>query len=542
MKRFGKRKISPLLLLILVITMLMPSQAFAIASVDDEKNAVHYAAFGDSLAAGVLSDNTIGLSYTDYIAQDLQRVDLLGSYEKPYAVPGATSQDMLDALMDRDMQIKIASKDMITITIGANDFLQVLSKEPERLQNPEEVKKIIADLSENYVSIMTIVRSVNPSAEIYLMGYYNGFYAFPEAQQRPLVEIMQTVNSIIKQIASDSNSHYVPTYDAISTDPLTYLPNSKNVHPSPAGYMAIADEFWEQVKLNLPTNVTRIAGVNRYETAVKISQEGWKEHAQGVVIARGDDFPDALAGAPLAYDLDSPILLTHSKALDPIVKEEIERLHPEFAILLGGEKALSKDVEDELGKMGIPVERIAGDNRYETAAKIAGTLPHSDKAVIANGTKFPDALAIASYASENTYPILLTKQDEIPEDTAEVLKRYPESIAVGGTAVLSESLVEKLPKAKRYGGEDRYETASIIAMELNPSHKAFVSTGLEFADALTGSVLAAKRDNSFLLVDPNKMQDAVLDAKENLEIYHFTILGGPKAVSPTIEKQLIGVK
>lgn len=121
--------------------MLIPSQAFAIASVDEEKNAVHYAAFGDSLAAGVLSDNTIGLSYADYIAQDLQRVDLLGSYEKPYAVPGATSQNMLDALMDRDMQIKIASKDMITITIGANDFLQVLSKNPERLQNPEEVQK-----------------------------------------------------------------------------------------------------------------------------------------------------------------------------------------------------------------------------------------------------------------------------------------------------------------------------------------------------------------------------------------------------------------
>ncbi|WLR61610.1 cell wall-binding repeat-containing protein [Guptibacillus hwajinpoensis] len=92
------------------------------------------------------------------------------------------------------------------------------------------------------------------------------------------------------------------------------------------------------------------------------------------------------------------------------------------------------------------------------------------------------------------------------------------------------------------GGKNRYETASIIAMELNPSHKAFVSTGLEFADALTGSVLAAKRDSSFLLVDPNNMQDAVIEAKEKLGIYHFTILGGPKAVSPSIERELIGVE
>ncbi|MGE6203760.1 cell wall-binding repeat-containing protein [Guptibacillus hwajinpoensis] len=542
MKRSGKRKISPLLLLILVITMLMPSQAFATASLDEEKNNVYYAALGDSLAAGVMSNNTLGLSYGDYIAQDLDRVGLLGSYEKPFAVPGATSKDLLNALMDRDMQVKIASKNMITITIGANDFLQVLGSEPERLKNPEEVKKIITELSENYAVIMGIIRSVNASADVYLMGYYNGFYAFPEADQRQLVELTKTVNGIIKQIAADSFSHYVPTYDAISTDYATYLPNPKNVHPSAAGYMAIADEFWKQVKLNLPTNVDRIAGANRYETAVKISQEGWKQSAQGVVIARGDDFPDALAGAPLAYDLNSPILLTHSDGLDQIVKNEIERLDPEFAILLGGEKALSKDVEDELGKMKIPVERIAGADRYETAAMIAVSLPPSNKAVIANGMKFPDALAIASYAAENTYPILLAKQNELPEDTAEILKQYPESIAVGGTAVISESLFEKLPKAKRYGGKDRYETASIIAMELNPSHKAFVSTGLEFADALTGSVLAAKRDSSFLLVDPYNMQDAVIEAKEKLGIYHFTILGGPKAVSPSIERELIGVE
>ncbi len=541
MKIAGKRKISPLLLLLLVITMLVPNQTLAIADVDEEKNAVHYAALGDSLTAGIVSNNTLGLSFADYIAQDLERVDLLGSYEKPYAVPGATSEELLNKLMEPDMQVKIASKDMLTITIGANDFLEVLRTNPERLKNPNEVTKILTELGENYGSIMKIIRGVNPSAEIYLMGYYNGFYAFPEDQQRPLVQLTTAVNSIIKQIATDSFSHYVPTYDAISTDYTTYLPNPQNVHPSPAGYMAIADEFWKQIKLDLPTNSTRIAGENRYETAVKISQAGW-DFSQAVILARGDDFPDALAGAPLAYDLNSPILLTHTNSLDQMVKEEIERLDPEFVILLGGEKALSPAIKEDLRKMGIAVERLAGEDRYETAAEIAASLPHSDKAVIANGTKFPDALAIASYAAENTYPILLAKKDELPKASAKMLKQYPESIAVGGTEVISQNLFEKLPKATRYGGKDRYETASIIAMELNPSHKAFVSTGLEFADALTGSVLAAKRDNSFLLVHPDQMQEAVMEAKTKLGIYHFTILGGPKAVSPSIERQLVGVE
>ena len=138
MKIAGKRKISPLLLLLLVITMLVPTQTLAIADVDEEKNAVHYAALGDSLTAGIDFNNNLGLSFSDYIAQDLQRVDLLGSYEKPYAVPGATSEDLLKKLMEPDMQVKIASKDMLTITIGANDFLGVLRTESRTIERSQK--------------------------------------------------------------------------------------------------------------------------------------------------------------------------------------------------------------------------------------------------------------------------------------------------------------------------------------------------------------------------------------------------------------------
>lgn len=521
--------------------MLVPTQAFAATDVVGEKNVVHYAALGDSLTAGVDSNNKIGLSFADYIAQDLQRVELYGSFDN-FGVPGDTTIDLLNDLSKPEMQFKLQSTDMITISIGANDFLQVLKSDPSRLQNEEEVKKIMNQLTENYVASMQIIRKVNPTAEVYLMGYYNGFYAYPPEKQQPLIQLTKTVNEIIKEIALLSNSHYVPTFETIAKDYPTYLPNPTNVHPSPAGYMAIADELWKQIRTNLPVNTTRLAGENRYETAIKISQAGWKQSAQAVILARGDDFPDALSGAPLAYDANSPILLTHSDALDPNVKEEIARLNPEVVYILGGNTAISPAVENEILAMDIKTHRFDGADRYETSAKIGAFLPSSDTAVIANGTKFPDALAVASYAAENAYPIILTKQNEIPKASAKLLNNYPKSLAIGGTAVISEDLFNKLPGATRYGGADRYETASIIARELNPSYKAFVSTGLEFADALTGSVLAAKTDSSFLLVHPEKMQDAVVQAKEDLGIYHFTILGGPKAVSLSVEEELQGVK
>ena len=55
--------------------------------------------------------------------------------------------------------------------------------------------------------------------------------------------------------------------------------------------------------------IPRIYGGDRYETAVKVSRVGW-DQGSTVILTRGDDFADALAGTPLAYAKDAPILLT----------------------------------------------------------------------------------------------------------------------------------------------------------------------------------------------------------------------------------------
>lgn len=68
----------------------------------------------------------------------------------------------------------------------------------------------------------------------------------------------------------------------------------------------------------------RLAGLNRYETAIEISQAAFPEDdsVDNVVLARGDDFPDALAGVPLANDLEAPILLTRTGDLRENTEEE----------------------------------------------------------------------------------------------------------------------------------------------------------------------------------------------------------------------------
>ncbi|WLR61612.1 cell wall-binding repeat-containing protein [Guptibacillus hwajinpoensis] len=282
----------------------------------------------------------------------------------------------------------------------------------------------------------------------------------------------------------------------------------------------------------------RIEGETRYETSVKISQEGW-DSADTVVLARGDSFPDALAGAPLAYKYDAPILLTESGSLNKMAKEEIARLGAKDVIILGGTSAVSNYVKFQLEGMGIEVERIAGDNRFDTAANIAARLGGSpDKAIVANGMNFPDALAIAPYAAQKGYPILLTEADEIPSATSNALKGIDGSIIVGGETAVNGKLDTKLHAEDRYAGDNRFGTAADIATNLNPSARVYVSTGMNFADALSGSVLAAKQNAAMLLVKPNMLPKETAEAIENMEAYDFNVLGGENAVSNDILDQL----
>ncbi|MFS0881781.1 cell wall-binding repeat-containing protein, partial [Metabacillus niabensis] len=107
-----------------------------------------------------------------------------------------------------------------------------------------------------------------------------------------------------------------------------------------------------QVNSTYAAEIDRINGNDRYQTAVEISQAGWQKSST-VILAKGSDFPDALAGGPLAYSLNAPILLTNDKGLPNVTKQEIIRLGATKVILLGSEGAISNTIEDSLESMGV---------------------------------------------------------------------------------------------------------------------------------------------------------------------------------------------
>lgn len=187
-----------------------------------------------------------------------------------------------------------------------------------------------------------------------------------------------------------------------------------------------------------PDSIQRIEGVDRVATAVAVSQEFF-DVAGIVVLARADDFPDALAAGPLAGVVDGPILLTPSDALDPRVASEIRRLKANRVYLIGGTAALSAAVETSVAALATAA-RLDGRNRFETALAVADEAatfreagPAFGIGAIVNGRSFPDALAainLSGFGGDGSdlgpdY-IGLTPQDFLPGDDRVCDPSYPD--------------------------------------------------------------------------------------------------------------------
>ncbi len=274
----------------------------------------------------------------------------------------------------------------------------------------------------------------------------------------------------------------------------------------------------------------RLHGSNRFATAAAVSREGWQAKSDTVVIAFGYDFPDALAGAPLAYQLDAPLLLSNEEELSPATENEIKRLGAKNAVILGSSGLIKPIVEQKLNALGVTqITRYGGADRFETATKIAAQLPKKDTAILARGYDFPDALAIASYAAEKGYPILLTRDYEVPESTANALKNYENIIVVGDEGVIPDSLLKSVNKTgfTRYGGKSRYDTnAAIVNGLYNGVDTAYIARGYNFPDALTGAVLAAKKRAPILLSNDVDVPDVTETTILKHKMDSFGFLGG----------------
>nr|WP_306270360.1 S8 family serine peptidase [Ornithinimicrobium sp. HY1793] len=131
------------------------------------------------------------------------------------------------------------------------------------------------------------------------------------------------------------------------------------------GSVAVSDAVTEEL------GATRLAGDDRWGTAVEISKAFGVDSPETTLIASGQNWPDALSGSALAASVGVPVLLTQSDNLPNPIGDELERLTSQGAMLLGGLQAVGQQPEDEVRAI---VEGEGQSVSYEAVTGFEGTI------------------------------------------------------------------------------------------------------------------------------------------------------------------------
>lgn len=338
------------------------------------------------------------------------------------------------------------------------------------------------------------------------------------------------------------NDSFLPSHYSWNV-PITWQ-NSKGMAFAAKDIPSFTADTYRAVAGSMP----RLAGSTRYETAGLLFDQGDWQQGGTIVLASGANYPDALAASALAGDLNAPIMLTDPNGLSSETEWRIQSLKPTHVYIIGGNAAVSADVEHrvtQLAGSGASIKRIAGDTRYDTSLKVASSVSNpSDTVIVTTGTNYADALSISPYAFATGSPVVLSNPSSGLSDSAlKVIKDagYKKAVVVGGASavpalVTSQLKAQGIGSVTRLSGDTRYETSAKIAeFELAANvgftvDGALLATGQNFPDALAAGAVSGKRLTPLLLVDPGAQQACGFLSKYNGEVSRVTFVGGTNAI------------
>jgi putative cell wall-binding protein len=287
----------------------------------------------------------------------------------------------------------------------------------------------------------------------------------------------------------------------------------------------------------VPATPVRLSGSDRFGTAIAASAVEFPTAgtAGAVVLARSDDYPDALVGAALAHAKNAPLLFANGGLLTAATQAEIQRVLPAggTVYLLGGTTAIPASVATTLTGLGFVSVRYAGTDRFGTALAVADALNDPSTVLLATGINFPDALAAGPAAAHVNGVVLLTDGSSLTPAVTAYLAAHPGTVyAIGGPAVAAD------PSATPLSGADRYATAAAVASTLFTAPTNIgVASGTAFPDALSGGAFQAHFGGPIVLTDPNTFPastSAYLTTAEST-IVTTNIFGGDTALSVTVQ-------
>lgn len=284
--------------------------------------------------------------------------------------------------------------------------------------------------------------------------------------------------------------------------------------------------------------IKRLAGSTRYDTMVSVVSEGAWSAGGTVIVASGENYPDALSASGLAGVYGAPIVLTEGNKLSPQATEQIRSLRPSRIIVVGGLSVISGNVLVSLQGICSKVSRIAGATRTDTSSALYrdGGNAWGSTAIVVSAANYPDALSVSPYAYAEKAPVFLCDPvTGLTDEQRVALKNFKRVLVVGGENAVPSRFVQDLPGVIRRAGATRYETSMAVAdwgLSNGLREDAIVyAAGLNFPDALTAGPLAGRNGSVLLLVDSSSNSTVSYSVKFRGKTTKAWIVGGTSAVS-----------
>ncbi len=231
--------------------------------------------------------------------------------------------------------------------------------------------------------------------------------------------------------------------------------------------------------------VVRLGGVERNATAVQIATRspgavvGTLNGERVAIVARNEQFPDALVAGNLASARSFPLLLTAPDQLSEITEQALRDLEIDRVLVAGGSQAVGAGVEDELVAAGFAVTRVFGETRTGTAAAFARFAVaelgfRTDQVALARGDDFPDALALSAFAGREEISTLLTASPSaLSTETEEHFEElascsFVRLYVAGGVAAVTDEVEQQARRALSPDGDCGAELAGLFTPGESP--------------------------------------------------------------------------
>ncbi|PJJ61749.1 cell wall-binding repeat-containing protein [Compostimonas suwonensis] len=292
--------------------------------------------------------------------------------------------------------------------------------------------------------------------------------------------------------------------------------------------------------------VDRIAGADRYSTAVAIARSAFPDRAKVVYVASGANFPDALSAAPAAAHEGGPLLLTDPGSLPTVVSDTITALHPETIVLVGGGAVISDLVVRQLAAIQPKLVRLGGADRFDTSQQIIRhAFPSAGTAYLASGANFPDALSASAAAGSVAGPVMLVNggQPQLDSATTQFLRELhvTRTVIAGGLVSISQGIQNGLQSAgfsvSRQAGDDRFLTSRALNhAAFGTASTVYLANGLNYPDALAGAAIAGGSGSPLYVVRPDCVPDFIAGDVFALGADRVHVLGGEAVTTANVEK------